>query len=59
VTNPSALAVIFECELLLTGKHAYPDDFYDGSSLGVVVDEEGNGSVVVDLGEDTRASAHK
>jgi hypothetical protein len=38
----------FEHELSPTGEHASRDDFYDGSSVRVRVDEEGRGSIVPD-----------
>jgi hypothetical protein len=38
----------FEHELLPTGEQASRDDFFDGSSVRVHVDEEGKGSIVPD-----------
>jgi hypothetical protein len=34
-----------EDELLPTGRHAKKEDFYDGSSIQVIVDERGRGSI--------------
>jgi hypothetical protein len=45
----------FEHELLPTGKHARQEDFYDGSSIRVSVDQEGRGEIVCDSEQDEGA----